>query len=58
MLYDPTIPKDDAAAVNLKHDLDDRIERTLRPAALPQAVHDYLSPRKHICYFVDHAGKS
>jgi HD-GYP domain-containing protein (c-di-GMP phosphodiesterase class II) len=58
MLFDPTIPKDDAAAVNLKHDLDDRIERTLRPAALPQAVHDYLSPRKHICYFVDHAGKS
>lgn len=56
MIFDPAIPKDAAAVVNLKRDLDDDIESTLRPAALPQAVHDYLSPRKRICYFVDHAG--
>lgn len=58
MLYDPTIPKDDAAVVHLKHDLDDKIERTLRPASLPQAVYDYLSPRKRVCFFVDHFGAS
>lgn len=58
MLYDPTIPKDDAAVVHLKRDLDDKIERTLRPAALPQAVYDYLSPRKRVCFFVDHLGAS
>lgn len=58
MIYDPEIPKDDAPSLHLKRDLDDRIERTLRPAALPEAVHDYLSPRKRICYFVDHAGAS
>lgn len=54
MLYDPAIPKETAAIVNLRRDLDDAIERTLRPAALPEAIHDYLSPRKRICYFVDH----
>lgn len=58
MIYDPAIPKDSAAVVNLKHDLEDSVERTLRPAALPEAIHDYLSPRKRICYFVDHAGNS
>lgn len=57
MLYDPLIPKQDAAVVNLRRDLDDSVERTLRPAALPPAIHDYLSPRKRICYFVDHAGQ-
>lgn len=56
MLYDPAIPKDDAAVVNLRRDLDDAVERTLRPAALPEPVLDYLSPRKRICYFVDQAG--
>ncbi|HUY02186.1 MAG TPA: phosphohydrolase, partial [Rhodocyclaceae bacterium] len=56
MIYDPSIPNHEAAVVNLKRDLDDAIERTLRPAALPEPIHKYLSPRKRICYFVDHAG--
>lgn len=56
MIYDPAIPKEEAAVVNLKRDLDDSIERTLRPAALPEPIHKYLSPRKRISYFVDHAG--
>ncbi len=56
MVYDPSIPKEDAAVVNLKRDLDDTIERTLRPAALPEVIHAYLSPRKRVCYFVDQSG--
>ncbi len=56
MIYDPAIPKEDAASLNLKRDLEDSIERTLRPSALPAPIHDYLSPRKRICYFTDHAG--
>lgn len=56
MLYDAAIPKEEAAVVNLRRDLDDAVERTLRPAALPPAIHDYLSPRKRICYFVDTSG--
>lgn len=57
MLYDASIPKQDAAIVNLRRDLEDSIERTLRPSALPPAVHDYLTPRKRICYFVDNASQ-
>lgn len=56
MIYDPAIPKQDAAVVNLRRDLDDDVERSLRPSALPSAIHDYLSPRKRICYFVDSGG--
>jgi HD-GYP domain-containing protein (c-di-GMP phosphodiesterase class II) len=57
MVYDPGVPKADAAIVNLRRDLEDEVDRTLRPSALPPAIHDYLSPRKRICYFVDNAGQ-
>ncbi|MCX7170140.1 MAG: DUF3391 domain-containing protein [Proteobacteria bacterium] len=56
MIYDPSIPKEEAAVLNLKRDLDDAIERTLRPAVLPEPIHKYLSPRKRVSYFVDHGG--
>lgn len=56
MIYDPTIPKEDAAVLNLRRDLDDEVERSLRSSALPIAILDYLSPRKRICYFVDGPG--
>jgi HD-GYP domain-containing protein (c-di-GMP phosphodiesterase class II) len=56
-IYDPAVPKDDAAIVNLRRDLEDEVDRALRPSALPPAVHDYLSPRKRICYFVDNNGQ-
>lgn len=56
MVYDATIPKQQAAIINLRRDLDDAIDRTLRPSALPQPVFDYLSPRKRINYFVENAG--
>ncbi len=58
MLYDAAIPKQQAAVVNLRRDLDDAVDRTLRPAALPQPIFDYLSPRKRISYFVDNAGSA
>lgn len=57
MLYDPKIPKADAPIMNLKTDLEDKIEQTLRPAALPEQVFSYLSPRRRICYFVDTEGR-
>ncbi|MBI3533114.1 MAG: DUF3391 domain-containing protein [Burkholderiales bacterium] len=58
MLYDAAIPKNQAAIVNLRRDLDDSVDRTLRPSALPKPVFDYLSPRKHISYFVENAGSA
>ncbi len=57
MVYDPAVPKADAAIVNLRRDLEDEVERTVRPSSLPPAIHDYLSPRKRIAYFVDNAGQ-
>lgn len=57
MIYDPGVKKTDAAIVNLRTDLEDEVDRTVRPALLPTAIHDYLSPRKRICYFVDNAGQ-
>ena len=57
MLYDPAVPKEQAAIVNLRRDLDDAVDRTLRPSALPPAIHEYLSPRKRICYFADNSGQ-
>lgn len=56
MVYDATIPKQQAAIINLRRDLDDAVDRTLRPSTLPQPVFDYLSPRKRINYFVENAG--
>lgn len=58
MLYDATIPKQQAAVVNLRRDLEDEVDRTLRPSTLPKPVFDYLSPRKHISYFVENAGSA
>jgi HD-GYP domain-containing protein (c-di-GMP phosphodiesterase class II) len=58
MLYDAAIPKQQAAVVNLRRDLEDTIDRTLRPSTLPQPIFDYLSPRKRISYFVENAGNA
>ena len=49
---------EDCALLNVAYDLDDSVDRTLRPAALPKPVFDYLSPRKHISYFVENAGSA
>lgn len=57
MIYDPGVNKADAAVVNLRTDLEDEVDRAVRPASLPPAIRDYLSPRKRICYFVDNAGQ-
>ena len=55
MVYDASVPKEEAAIVNLRHDLDDAVERTLRPSALSPEIHAYLTPRKRVCYFTDSA---
>lgn len=57
MVYDATIPKEQAAVVNLRRDLEDAVDRTLRPSALPKPVFDYLSPRKRVNYFVESVAK-
>ncbi|MDP2787030.1 MAG: DUF3391 domain-containing protein [Pseudomonadota bacterium] len=55
MLYDPTIPKEEALLLNLMDEPDLSIVSTLRPAELPKPVFDYLSPRSRISYFSESA---
>lgn len=51
LLYDPTVPREEALLLNLAEEPDLTITATLRPAQLAPEVFDYLSPRSRICYF-------
>jgi putative nucleotidyltransferase with HDIG domain len=51
LLYDPTVPKEEAMLLDLADATDLSIAGTIKPADLPQLVFDYLSPRSRISYF-------
>lgn len=51
LLYDPSVPKEEALLLNLADEPDLSIVSTLRPAQLPKSVFDYLSLRSRISYF-------
>lgn len=51
LVYDPAVPKDSAIVVDLEEEPDVTVASTLRPAQLPAAVFDYLSPRKRTTYY-------
>lgn len=53
LVYDPSVPKESAVLVELELEPDVSIARTLKPQQLPQAVYDYLSPRKRQAYYFD-----
>lgn len=53
LMYDPTVPKEEALLMNLVDEPDLSIAGTLRPAELPKLIFDYLSPRSRISYFSD-----
>lgn len=55
VLYDPEIPKKEALIFSLKEEPSLTIEGSIRPSALPQNIHDYLSPRTRVTYYVDEA---
>ncbi len=57
VLYDPLIPKKEALIVDLADETDLRIEKSIRPAHLPAAIFEYLSPRTRITYFVEPGGR-
>lgn len=56
VIHDPHIPRDDALVINLEHESQIGIRRSLKPVQLPKAAYDYLSPRKRLCYFFERAG--
>jgi putative nucleotidyltransferase with HDIG domain len=55
IIHDPSVPRDDALMINLEHETQLGIRRSLKPVQLPKAAYDYLSPRKRLCYFFERA---
>ncbi|MDD2760520.1 MAG: HD domain-containing protein, partial [Methylomonas sp.] len=55
LLYDPSVPKEEALLFNLADEPDLSVVKTLRPAELPKPVFDYLDPRIRISYFSESA---
>jgi putative nucleotidyltransferase with HDIG domain len=53
LLYDPEIPPKDALIIDMQDDPDLKITQSIRPAALPQQIFAYLSPRTRITYYVN-----
>ncbi|MBY0574383.1 MAG: phosphohydrolase, partial [Undibacterium sp.] len=53
LVYDVKVPCEEALVVNLEHESQLGIRRSLKPLQLPKAVFDYLSPRKRLCYFFE-----
>lgn len=53
VLYDPEIPKKDALIIDMLDEPDLKITTSIRPAALPSEIFEYLSPRSRVAYFVD-----
>ena len=51
MVYDSSTPKGDAILVDLEHEPDVTIIKTLKPLELPQDAYDFLSPGKRMSYF-------
>lgn len=52
-VFDPRVPKHESLILNLQACPELGIRRSLKPASLPRAAMDYLSPRQRICYFFE-----
>lgn len=55
LVYESGVPRSEALVLNLAED-DAAVECVLRPAALPQAVVEYLNPRMKLAYFAQKTG--
>lgn len=53
MLYDPSVPKEEAIMLDLEKENDLQISKAIRPAMLPPLANAYLNPRKRVTYFFD-----
>lgn len=53
LVHDPSVSKFEALILDLELTPDMGIRRSLKPASLPRAALDYLSPRQRICYFFE-----
>lgn len=53
LIYDPSVPKNEAIILDLIHEPVLDITSSLKPGQLSPEVYDYLSPRKRMTYFYD-----
>ena len=57
LVFDPAVPYEEAATVNLEATPHLGIRRSLRPSALPREALDYLSPRQRVAYYFESAAE-
>ena len=55
LLFDASVPVDEALHINLEQHADLGIRRSLRPQQLPADALQYLSPRQRVVYFFESA---
>jgi putative nucleotidyltransferase with HDIG domain len=55
LVFDPSVPVDEALQVNLEHHADLGIRRSLRAQQLPGEALQYLAPRRRVIYFFEPA---
>ncbi|MEN6586315.1 MAG: HD domain-containing phosphohydrolase [Sulfuricella sp.] len=53
LIFDPTVPKEEAIIYDLTEDPDIKIVESIRPNLLLREIYDYLSPRKRMTYYFD-----
>ena len=53
LVYDPSVPKEEAIVVDLEVEQDVCVNKTMRPQQLSGEAHAYLSPRKRMTYYFD-----
>jgi putative nucleotidyltransferase with HDIG domain len=55
LIFDPSVPKDEATILDLQKETDLSVKQSLRPRDVSRDVQDYLSPRTHMTYFFNGA---
>jgi len=58
LLYDPTIPKNEALIIELEDEPDLSILRSIHPSKLSTEIFNYLSPRARVIYFSEPSASS
>lgn len=57
VVYDESVPRDEAILVDLSQDSDVNIAKAIKPALVPRQIYQYLSPRKRVSYYFDAQSK-
>jgi putative nucleotidyltransferase with HDIG domain len=53
MIYEASVPREEAIVVNLEQQPDLNIVKSIRPSQVPKDIYNYLSPRKRVSYYFD-----